>query len=180
MTDIPLSPTGIRQAKAIAKALRSEALARIYTSTLERARHTAELIGHELGVKSVVVDKRLNELHFGKWEGAHYRRLLNSGGPVFRKWREGKLKKPPGGESVISLARRVSHFFKDIISRHQKDKVAIVSHGGPIKMFLFKVLQTSSSIWSFRIDPGSISLIEGDPRLFQIVWSNRIDHLSSG
>ena len=177
MTDTPLSPRGIRQARAVAKALRRESVDLIYTSTLQRARYTAELISQELGIKSPIADARLNELDFGKWEGAHYSRLSREGSLPFRRWREGKLKKPPGGESVTSLARRVSHFFKEIMSLHQKDKVAIVSHGGPIKMFLFKVLQASSSIWSFRIDPGSISLIEGDPQLFQIVWSNRIDHL---
>lgn len=177
MTDTPLNLRGIRQAKAVAKALRPESVDLIYTSALQRARHTAELIRGELGIKSVVVDPRLNELDFGKWEGAHYRQLARKATPAFRRWREGKLKKPPGGESVTSLARRVSHFFKEIMHLHQKEKVAIVSHGGPIKMFLFKVLQASSSIWSFRIDPGSISLIEGNPQLFQIVWSNRTDHL---
>lgn len=165
-TDVPLTPKGIRQAKAIAKVLRREVLERIYTSELKRAQHTAELISREAGIQPIV-DPRLNELHFGDWEGAPYRRLSENG------------KKPPGGESVSSLARRVGQFFKEIANRHREEKVAIVSHGGPIKMILFKILKASSSIWSFRIDPGSISLIEGDSRLFQIAWTNRLDHLPS-
>ena len=177
-TDVPLSPRGIRQAKAVAKVLRREALDRIYTSGLKRAQDTARLIARKTGIKPVV-DRRLNELHFGNWEGAHYRRLSKEGGIQFRQWREGRLKRPPGGESVDSLARRVGQFFREIARRHRKEKVAIVSHGGPIRMILFKILRSSSSIWSFRIDPGSISLVEGDPRLFQIAWTNRINHLPS-
>lgn len=61
-------------------------------------------------------------------------------------------------------------------------------------MFLFQALKVGAgfprpsgaetaplpSIWAFRIDPASISLIEGTPRLFQIAWMNRTDHLTTG
>lgn len=177
-TDVPLDRTGIRQAKAIARALRAHRPTQVYTSTLERAHETARWVGHRLG-REPVADSRLNELYFGKWEGAYYRRLYSEGGKTFEQWREGSLRKPPGGESVLSLFHRVSNFFEEIQERHLSDTVAVVSHGGPIKMFLFKALKTKApSIWSFRIDPASISLIEGDQRLLQIVWLNRTDHLS--
>lgn len=178
-TDVPLSSKGIRQAKAIARALRTVRPTCLYTSTLGRARETAQSVGRELGLRPVA-DQRLNEINFGKWEGAYYHRLPQKAGAQFRQWREGKLKKPPGGESISSLARRVGQFLKEILNNHPEEAVAVVSHGGPIKMFLFKALKADcSSIWSFRIDPGSISLIEGIPNLLQIVWVNHTDHLSS-
>lgn len=177
-TDVPLSPEGRRQARALARGLRTERPSRIYTSTLRRARDTAQVIAKDLGLKPLA-DERLNEISFGKWEGAYYRRLPKEAGAPFQRWREGKLGSPPGGESIASLGRRVGQFLKELIRRHSGETVAVVAHGGPIKMFLFKVLKVKShSIWSFRIDPASISLIEGDEKLLQIVWTNQTQHLN--
>ena len=177
-TDIPLNPTGLRQAKRLARWLAAERPVRIYSSALRRSRQTAKVIAARLKLKPVA-DPRLNEICFGKWEGAFYRNLARTRGLEFCRWREGKLKCPPGGESVPSLARRIGKFLNEILDRHPEETVAVVSHGGPIKMFLFHVLKSlHSSIWSFRIDPASVSLIEGDRRLLQISWTNRTDHLS--
>jgi len=180
-TDVPLNAKGVRQARALARALRGEKPSRLYVSTLGRARETARPISRQLKLKPVS-DARLNELHFGKWEGADYKQLARKGGKFFRQWREGKLKRPPGGESVDQLARRIGEFFSEIASRHRDETVFVVSHGGPIKMFFFKALNgkrraSLPSIWSYRIDPGSISVIEGTPELFQIAFTNRTDHL---
>jgi broad specificity phosphatase PhoE len=173
-----LNPEGRRQARALARSLRTERPIRIYTSTLRRARDTAQVIAKDLGLKPLA-DERLNEISFGKWEGAYYRRLPKKAGVPFQRWREGKLESPPGGESIASLGRRVGQFLKELIRRHSGETVAVVAHGGPIKMFLFKVLKVKShSIWSFRIDPASISLIEGDEKLLQIVWTNQTQHLN--
>ena len=179
LTDMPLSRKGIQQAKALARALKDDRPAFLYTSALRRARDTARFIGAKIGVREIV-DARLNELDFGRWEGISYRRLARSGGSQFRRWREGKLKRPPGGESVTSLARRAGQFLEDITLRHPRETVAVVAHGGPIKMILFKALKAKDcSIWSFRIDPASISLVEGDSRLLQIAWINQTNHLQS-
>jgi len=176
LTDVPLSRRGIRQAKALARALKADRPSFLYTSTLRRARDTARYIGAKIGVREIM-DARLNELDFGKWEGAPYRRLARSGGSQFRKWREGKLRRPPGGESIVSLARRAGKFLEEITRRHPRQTVAVVAHGGPIKMILFKALKAEDcSIGSFRIDPASITLVEGDQRLFQIAWTNRVDY----
>lgn len=190
-TDIPLSPRGIRQAQSIARALAPLRPAHLYTSTLRRARDTARALARKLGLEPVA-DPRLNEIDFGEWEGRDYKRLEEEAGLPFRRWREGRLKKPPGGESIGSLSRRVGQFFKEILKLHPEETVAVVSHGGPIKMFLFKAMRIGTkrppageagasplpSIWSFRIEPASISFIEGDSSLLQIVWTNRLGHLS--
>ena len=43
MQDVPLSELGRRQAEALAGALRGRRIAAVYSSPLQRARHTAEL-----------------------------------------------------------------------------------------------------------------------------------------
>jgi len=178
-TDIPLDEQGIRQAKAVARALRSESPDRIYTSTLKRARETGRWIARAAKLRPIA-DRRLNEIHFGEWEGMSFKRMAQAQDPVFRKWREGKLRRAPGGESIDSLARRVGQFFKAITKRDTRETLVVVSHSGPIKMILLKALKAEcSSIWSFRIEPASLSLIEGSARLFQVVGTNWTSHLKN-
>ena len=183
-TDIPLNQTGTRQGRAIAQALRRESLSRLYTSTLSRAWKTADLIGQTLGLKSVA-DPRLNEIDFGKWEGVSYVSLARSTRQQFQRWREGSMRRPPGGESIASLQRRVGQFLGELLVREKGKTVAIVAHGGPIKMFLFRAMHIEKcrsiplpSIWSLRIDPASISCLEGDSNLLQIIYTNNTSHLS--
>ena len=176
-TDVPLNARGLGQAKDVARALRPEQINFLYTSPLRRARETAHELTRPLRLKPAV-DPRLAELNFGKWEGANFRQLAERNGSLFRKWRQGKLRRPPGGESVDSLARRTNGFLKELIHRFEDQTVAVVCHGGPIKMFLFRILKAgSASILSFRIDSGSISLIEGNRDLLQIQYINQTRHL---
>lgn len=178
-SDIPLSAQGRKQARSIARLLKREKPTRLYTSGLRRAQETAQIIASPLKLKPEI-DPRLNELDFGLWEGAHYLELSRKSGVLFRRWREGKLRRPPGGESVDSLALRVRKFFEEITKRHPQETVAVVTHGGPIKMFLFQVLGARrASIGSFRIDPASVSLLQGNKELFQITWTNQTHHLNS-
>jgi len=178
-TDIPLDGRGIRQAKAVARVLRSESPDRIYTSTLKRARETARWIARAAKLRPIA-DHRLNEIHFGEWEGMSFKQMAKTQDPVFRKWREGKLRRAPGGESISSLARRVGQFFKAITKCDTNETLVVVSHSGPTKMILLKALKAErSSIWSFRIEPASLSLIEGNNLIFQVVGTNWTHHLKN-
>ena len=79
-----------------------------------------------------------------------------------------------------SLALRTRKFFREITKRHPEETVVVVTHGGPIKMFLFHVLGVRRPpLWSFRIDPASVSLVQGNEALFQITWTNRTHPLNS-
>ncbi len=60
----PLSPLGLRQAEAMAMALRAQPIAAIYASPLPRAMQTAEALGRAIGV-AVIPDPRLMEINVG-------------------------------------------------------------------------------------------------------------------
>ncbi len=177
-TDVPLNSKGIRHAKKTARALKSFPPDQLFSSTLSRARQTAKEIASEFQM-SMTIDPRLNELDFGKWEGASYKEMVKQKRSTLLKWQEGKLAKLPGGESIHSITKRTRSFLKEILKKYTNKTVAVVSHAGPIKMFLFEVLKAKRPpIWAFRIEPASISFIEGDLKFLQIVWTNRTDHLS--
>jgi len=65
-TDIPLNDQGRQEARDAARTLDGWSIARAYTSPLERARETAELVEPACGV---VVDADLVEWDYGVYEG---------------------------------------------------------------------------------------------------------------
>lgn len=66
--DLPLNETGRAQAAAAAEKLLSLHLPVIYSSTMLRARQTAEIIAAGVGCPTVAVEG-LEEVHFGEAEG---------------------------------------------------------------------------------------------------------------
>ena len=67
-TDVELSTDGIRQAEKLRDRLAAEKIDAAYSSTLSRARLTAEIIAskHQLGVTALI---ELMEINFGYIEG---------------------------------------------------------------------------------------------------------------
>ncbi|MEO8364490.1 MAG: 2,3-bisphosphoglycerate-dependent phosphoglycerate mutase [Ilumatobacteraceae bacterium] len=103
--DVPLSPTGINEARqagiAMAKAgLRFDAG---HTSLLERAIETSRLALHELGQDDLVVrrDWRLNERHYGALQGLDKRTVTTlHGAQQTEIWRRSFDTAPPPVETT--------------------------------------------------------------------------------
>ncbi|MDX6550349.1 MAG: glucosyl-3-phosphoglycerate phosphatase, partial [Gaiellales bacterium] len=69
-TDVALSETGIEQARAAAESLAAVSIDRIYSSPLQRAARTAEMIAARQGNECpVAADPRLVEIDAGPFEG---------------------------------------------------------------------------------------------------------------
>lgn len=72
-TDSPLTDTGKKQAQAIADKLKADDVFpdKIVSSSLSRARDTAQIIAQELGypLKNILVDTRFDEYDFGSLNG---------------------------------------------------------------------------------------------------------------
>ncbi len=69
-SDVPLSEVGLAQAAAAASALAATAIDRIYSSPLQRARVTAEMIAaRQPSRPAVVADDRLTEIDAGPFDG---------------------------------------------------------------------------------------------------------------
>ncbi len=167
-SDTSLTAQGIRQSKKAAKKLRTFGIQVLYSSSLKRARQTAGVIS-KMTRLPLRIDPRLNELSFGRWEGVRAVDLLKRKDPVFLQWSRGRIVTPPGGESLRHLRLRVSKFLKECLRRHKGKTVALVSHGGPIKVFIFTALGLPlRSLWSLRIDPASMSVLTFCPHFTQL------------
>lgn len=175
-TDTSLTPRGRGQARAVAKRLRALKPDLLYCSALRRARETAEAVGAVTKLK-IRTDARLNELGFGRWEGKSADELFKSGDPVYRQWCRGRRVNPPGGETLECFEKRIASFLKDL-RRSPAKRVAVVAHGGSIKLLIYKLLKLPfRSLWSLRIAPASVSQVFVFPEFCQLASLNDTAHL---
>lgn len=71
---VPLTETGISQAQHAAELLTHMKIGAIYSSPIQRAKHTAEIVGEKNSI-DVTIDDRLIELDMGKFTGKAIVRL---------------------------------------------------------------------------------------------------------
>lgn len=127
--DPPLNETGLQQAQVAAERLAGRRYAALYSSDLERARVTAEIIGKYLGL-TVIIDPRLREVNQGAWEGLLVTEIQERYPLEWEARQRDRLRfRAPGGESVQDVATRVWAAMDEIAWRHPHDAVIVVSHG---------------------------------------------------
>jgi len=99
--------------------------ARAYASPLWRARETAAL----LGFPNPILDERLAEHHWGRWEGLTREEIFTRDGEdAFTRAGRGADFTPPEGERTADLIARVRSFLDDI-AKTDKDAIAITHRG---------------------------------------------------
>lgn len=139
----PLAPEGIRETKD-AIPLIPDTIKQIYSSSLLRARQTAEIFGNELQIP-VSAQSALSEIHMGSLAGNAWEEMEN-GSALKEKHRTASFDyRPFGGESVDDVLKRLVPFFKEINTKHKDKEVLIITHGGMIR--LIKMLETGNTIY---------------------------------
>lgn len=128
--DIGLNETGLRQAAAAGRWLKSAGIMALYSSDLKRARTTAEAIGAALGLVPALLPE-MRERRYGVFEGLTYA--------------EAQARFPEGyaafegrnadynfehGESLRDMYARVTGKLIEIAAAHPGQSVVIVLHGG--------------------------------------------------
>ena len=134
--DLDLTEIGYSQAEETAAYLASERIDAVYSSSLQRAMHTAEPHAKRRGL-AVVASDALREAQCGEWEG---RRVAELAVEYPESYAIGFLKKfgtceIPGGESIPACGKRVYDEILRIAKAHKDETVLLVSHGGAIRIF---------------------------------------------
>jgi broad specificity phosphatase PhoE len=174
-TDVPLSPLGVEQARALGRGLRGYRLAAAYVSPFRRAVETAEIALEGTGVPLVPLDD-LRELSLGQWEGCTVEEISGQAGDPYRAWLYAPHDcPPPGGEPLDAVSARVRTAIERIAAAHAPgDDVAVIAHGGVISVYACCLLGCSfNQLWRLRVDNASLTVVR-PPRL---VCLNDTSHL---
>ncbi|MGV3503671.1 MAG: histidine phosphatase family protein [Adhaeribacter sp.] len=169
-TDLPLTETGLAQARAAAAQLQGLAFDAVYASPLERAWHTAQLAS---GGQPVNTDERLIEADFGDWESKPKEVFIPENEQLWQDWCRDPANTRAGGtgESARQIVDRVDDFFESLRQRHPAGKVLVVAHNGVNRFYLAhklgmplqhyrRLVLDNSSITLFGLDEaGEISLM---------------------
>jgi broad specificity phosphatase PhoE len=127
--DIPLNAEGLKQAQLLAGQLASKSFDAIYSSDLQRAWQTAQVLHQGRGIP-LKTDIRLREICFGEWEGEVFSEMLAKFPNRFALSRSDPgIVMAPGGESVAQVAARTSSFADEISILYPSGRVLIVTHG---------------------------------------------------
>lgn len=178
--DVELSPRGLKQAILLRERLQKENIKAVYASDLRRARETAIIIAEAHGLMVNELPS-LRELNFGLWEGLTYQEIAIQYPEEWKKWLAdpGNIR-VPGGESYLELQDRVYQTFLKIVARHPGENLAIVAHGGPLRVIICKVLGLGiEGLWRFRIDNGSISVLDCCEGSYVLSLLNDVCHLNA-
>ena len=162
--DVPLSPRGEAQCEAQARRLAAAGIEALYSSDLQRARRSAEIIGapHGLGPTTTPA---LREMAMGRWEGLTGEEIQAREPEAFRDWMSRVGEFPfPEGESVPDLVARAGPAFDDIVARSRAHTIAIVAHGGTNRALLCRALGLPlRRLLSFGQDYGALTLLARTP-----------------
>jgi broad specificity phosphatase PhoE len=167
--DVPLDPTGLGEAQAVARALRRFGAMALYTSPLQRARATAEIIGRELGLAAQTRED-LTEYEFGLMSERNLEDLAAANprlGAELDAWLEAGRDDPtprpeiPGAEPLEAFTARIAAFWAHLEAAHRGGTAIAVTHGGVLRgMFSLAAhgdLRRHSPFWA---DNGSISVLD--------------------
>lgn len=160
--DVPLSPGGEAQCAAQARRLAPLRIDAVYSSDLERARRSGEIIGapHGLTPRPLAA---LREMAMGRWEGLTADEIRAREPEAFSDWMTRIGEFPfPGGESVPDLLARVGPAFDRIVAGASDGAIAIVAHGGTNRALLCRALGLPlERLLALGQDYGALSVLEG-------------------
>lgn len=158
--DFALSETGRAQMARAAEYLASEPLTAIYTSSLSRAIESARIIAAPKSTP-IHADADLREMNFGDLEGLTYAEIATRHPDIYRQWMDAPTKVLfPNGESFGEMRARVLRAFAAIQAESEGQSVAVVTHGGVIRILIAWALKMPDNcLFRLAQDRGAISLL---------------------
>lgn len=159
-TDTELNEQGREQAAKLAQKMKHKDIDLVYVSDLLRAKEFASMVFPN---KRIIELPELREMNFGIFEGLTYQEIMEKYPQEYETW----FANPAAytiinGESLLELAERVNLVW-EIISREAEDQnIAVVAHGGPLKVILGKLQgKALKNIWEIEVGNGAVEVVSG-------------------
>ena len=173
---VPLTKTGIEQAERIAKYLAPIDISAIYSSPIERAKHTAEIVAKNCSL-DVVLDERLTEINMGKFTRMNYDDMFAKYGNIFLKFYENDpVISEHEVETFPDVQKRVLEMVDHVLKKHNNENVILVTHMDPIKSMLAKVMNlVPKTLFELIIANASLTIIKEQDKVFSLSAINAMN-----
>ena len=125
--DMPLSPEGEREARAISQNLKGTVINAIFSAAGLASQQTAHQLSRS-GEIRVRVEENLVNLNYGLWHGKSRSELKENQPKLYRQWQDNPDSIcPPDGEPVEAVRDRVRMVLKKIWRKQKTKTIAIVA-----------------------------------------------------
>jgi probable phosphoglycerate mutase len=176
--NVHLNDKGQAQAQALSRRLANEPLGAVYSSPLERAVETAQIVAepHRLEIR---IKERLGEVRYGEWTGRSIKDLAKE-----EAWRVVQFypsgARFPGGEAIWEMQTRAVAELDAIVVQHPSRTVLVVSHADVIKAALAHYTGLHLDMFQrLIVNPASLSVLAFTPMGPRLVCLNDTSHTPS-
>jgi len=176
-TDVPLTELGREEAKAAGVRLRTIPFAQGFTSVLQRAIDTMNLILEEALQPHLPVTRNpaLNERNYGRLQGLNKKDVAAAyGEDQVAIWRRSYSVRPPGGESLADTAARVLPYYHSAIEPllRENKHILIVAHGNSLRALMMFLENIGEN------DIPEVDLPTGIPRRYTLDTDLRLENVT--
>jgi len=173
---VHLTKTGLEQAERIAKYLKPLDISAIYSSPIERASHTAEIVAKNNSLDHNL-DDRLTEIEMGKFTRMNYDDMFAKYGNIFLKFYEND---PVIAEQEVEtfphVQERILGMVNHIVEKHKNENVILVTHMDPIKSMLSTVMDLKpKALFELIIANASLTIIKEQDKKFSLSAINAMN-----
>ncbi len=173
---VPLTKTGIQQAEQISEYLKPLDISAIYSSPIERAKHTAEIVTKNSAI-DVELDDRLTEIDMGKFTRMNYDDMFAKYGNIFLKFYENDpVIAEHEVETFPNVQKRILDMVDHVIKKHNNENVILVTHMDPIKSMLANVMDLKpKTLFELIIANASFTILTEQERKFSLSAINAMN-----
>lgn len=146
----PISQEGVNQFTNFANQLKTNGvrLNKIFTSPFTRAVQTAQILADVLGVSGFEENKAFADSHVPGWVGvplSEQQRLMDAGTDIYENPRSADQ------EPYEAIAARMVAGFWEIVETNEGENLALVSHGDPIRLLMYRIEHPKGKIPNMSI-----------------------------
>ncbi len=173
--DMDLSPRGHEQADALARYIARHKFDAVYASPMKRVQQTMRPLAAQFAQPPTVCEE-LREVDFGDWTGMSWDEVFSKYRISAFQWLDQiEAAGIPNGECRSKFAARVEPCLRKILAEHRGQSVAIICHGGVIRMILSLLLDLPlSKMASFEIDYASVTRVDLEPHKTEVQFLNHV------
>lgn len=169
--EVHLNEDGRAQAEALGKRLAQTRIDALYASPLERTVETAQAVLAYHPELQLQLLEDVGEVRYGTWQGEEIGKLAQRKAWQIVQAVPSRMRFP-NGEAMRNTQMRAVNALEELVEKHPRATVAVVSHSDVIKMIVTHYLGLHLDLFQrIEISPASLTIISlsyGRPTIVQV------------